>query len=165
MINGLTCVFQNGHLVNNNSPCSPWGEFYLGNEDCAEYFESCAPEIIELLSDNKFTLPCRQWIDQNVCNTNAFINRPGKVAIGTSKFSSSILTVKNGVLTDKVKVQTCNAGGWCDYVFDEGYPLMPLEEVEAYIEKYRHLPGTPSGSEIEADFAFFIPRGYPATIR
>ncbi|MBK7936955.1 MAG: hypothetical protein IPJ82_07575 [Lewinellaceae bacterium] len=89
MINGLTCIFQNGQLVSNDTSCSPWGDFYSDNKPCAPYFENCPEEIMELLSDNKYTLPCRQWIDKNNCNTGVLINRTGKVAIGTSGFSSS----------------------------------------------------------------------------
>lgn len=36
-----------------------------------------------------------------------------------------------------------------DYVFDEDYDLTPLEEVEDYITKNKHLPGIPSAKEIE----------------
>lgn len=38
-----------------------------------------------------------------------------------------------------------------DYVFADGYRLMPLNEVDAYIGKERHLPGMPAAAEIEKD--------------
>lgn len=37
---------------------------------------------------------------------------------------------------------------WPDYVFDKGYELLPLSEVEDYIEAEGHLPGVPSAFEI-----------------
>ncbi|MGB0521702.1 MAG: hypothetical protein ACPGJS_02020 [Flammeovirgaceae bacterium] len=40
---------------------------------------------------------------------------------------------------------------WPDYVFEEGYPLKTLPEVEAHIKKYGHLPNTPSAKVLEAN--------------
>jgi hypothetical protein len=40
---------------------------------------------------------------------------------------------------------------WPDYVFEEGYTLKSLDEVEDYIAKHKHLPGVPSAKEIEQD--------------
>ncbi len=40
---------------------------------------------------------------------------------------------------------------WPDYVFEEGYELMSLDEVEAYIKKNGHLPGVPSAEEVESE--------------
>lgn len=37
---------------------------------------------------------------------------------------------------------------WADYVFDPGYELMPLEQVEAFVTSNRHLPGVPSVGEL-----------------
>jgi hypothetical protein len=34
-----------------------------------------------------------------------------------------------------------------DYVFDEQYPLMPLEQLKAYIAQHKHLPNIPSAAE------------------
>lgn len=41
--------------------------------------------------------------------------------------------------------------GWPDYVFDEGYDLMSLEELEQFVEKEKHLPGLPTAEEIEKE--------------
>ncbi len=38
---------------------------------------------------------------------------------------------------------------WPDYVFRPDYPLMPLEELEAYVRTHRHLPGIPSAAEVQ----------------
>ncbi len=37
---------------------------------------------------------------------------------------------------------------WADYVFEDDYNLMPLYEVEDYINKNRHLPGIPSADKV-----------------
>jgi hypothetical protein len=48
----------------------------------------------------------------------------------------------------KVKV---DAGGWCDYVFQPDYSLMPLWELNAFIKFNKHLPDVPSEKEILRD--------------
>ena len=40
---------------------------------------------------------------------------------------------------------------WPDYVFDKDYELMPLSEVEEFIETNGHLPNVPSAEEMEAE--------------
>ncbi|HLV41287.1 MAG TPA: hypothetical protein VKY37_03320 [Brumimicrobium sp.] len=40
---------------------------------------------------------------------------------------------------------------WPDYVFHKDYPLMPLNEVKAFIDANGHLPNVSSAKEIEAD--------------
>ncbi|MFN0214060.1 MAG: hypothetical protein ACKVT2_07375 [Saprospiraceae bacterium] len=148
-INGFTCHFVNGQLS-----CPPWTNIPENlSITCAPYFEDCLTELADLISDAQYVLPCQQWMTYGPCTTTNIINRTGKVAIGTTNSSpnGSALTVKNGIITDKVKV---TGSGWADYVFEKDYPLMPLEEVEAYIAKYHHLPGTPSTDKLETDGSF-----------
>ena len=38
--------------------------------------------------------------------------------------------------------------GWADYVFEEDYPLLPLESLAEYIKANKRLPGIPSEKEI-----------------
>jgi hypothetical protein len=86
------------------------------------------------------------------CSTTGFIYRPGQVAIGTEhEAPNRALTVKNGIITDKVKITD---NGWADHVFESNYPLLPLETVDAYISKFGHLPGMPSGKSIESSGGF-----------
>lgn len=52
----------------------------------------------------------------------------------------------NGLLyAREVKV---NLDDWADYVFDEDYQLMPLSELQAFIQKNNHLPNVPSAKEM-----------------
>ncbi|MBC7884951.1 MAG: hypothetical protein H7X99_05715, partial [Saprospiraceae bacterium] len=39
--------------------------------------------------------------------------------------------------------------GWADYVFDEDYKLLPIDEVEKYIISNSHLPNIPTASVIQ----------------
>jgi hypothetical protein len=56
--------------------------------------------------------------------------------------------VEKGILTEKVKVAIKTSANWSDYVFDKNYKLMPLPQVEKYIQLNKHLPGIPSAAEV-----------------
>ncbi len=77
------------------------------------------------------------------------IGANGKVGIGVDPpANSSIyrLYVANGIATRDVKV---TAGNWPDFVFADGYRLMPLSELRAFLKRHRHLPGIPSAAEVD----------------
>ncbi len=53
----------------------------------------------------------------------------------------------NGLLyAREIKV---NLDSWPDYVFDANYRLMPLNELQAFIELNNHLPNVPTACEME----------------
>ncbi|MCE7996364.1 MAG: hypothetical protein HEP71_30575 [Roseivirga sp.] len=68
---------------------------------------------------------------------------------GTSQFNGK-LTVDNDIITKKLRV-TANPTAVPDYVFQPGYNLKSLAEVEAYIKANSHLPGIASATEIGAN--------------
>ena len=43
-----------------------------------------------------------------------------------------------------------------DYVFEPDYKLLPLAEVEAFIEANGHLPGVPSANKINSELRFNV---------
>ena len=55
----------------------------------------------------------------------------------------------NGSL--KVKDLWVTLTDWSDFVFDDGYRLMPLGEVERYIDANRCLPDIPSAQQVEEE--------------
>jgi hypothetical protein len=69
----------------------------------------------------------------------------GNVGIGTTN-PTYPLTVNGTVRAKEVIVDT----GWSDYVFDPGYRLAPLAEVELKIKTEKHLPGIPTAREVRA---------------
>lgn len=73
----------------------------------------------------------------------------GQLAIGTDNPKQFMLAVKGDAVFAKVMVRSF--GAWPDYVFQPGYRLPPLSEVEAFIRKNSHLPGVPSAKEVETD--------------
>jgi hypothetical protein len=71
-------------------------------------------------------------------------NSNGYVGIGTTDPQSE-LAVK-GIITARELVITMN--GWSDYVFENDYKLMPINELEQHIKENKHLPGIPTEKEI-----------------
>lgn len=75
----------------------------------------------------------------------------GKVVIGTgiNSFPGDFqLYVKGGILTERVKVAVANSDRWADYVFENGYNLLSLHNVEKHINYYGHLPNVPSAKQM-----------------
>lgn len=68
------------------------------------------------------------------------------VGIGTTNPTYK-LSVNGNIRSKEVVVET----GWADYVFDKKYKLLPLGEVEKFIEQNNHLPNIPSAKEIETN--------------
>ena len=86
--------------------------------------------------------------DLHVGNNGFF---DGQVAIGIPDDNMPDgyrLYVADGILAERIKVALKDSGDWADYVFDEKYNLMPLDEVEAFVKKNKHLPGLPSANEV-----------------
>ncbi|SEL98541.1 hypothetical protein SAMN05421740_1201, partial [Parapedobacter koreensis] len=69
-----------------------------------------------------------------------------RVGIGTMD-PAERLSVNGNIRAKEVKVEMAN---WPDYVFKRDYPLMPLPELETFINDNGHLPGIPSAIEAEA---------------
>lgn len=74
-------------------------------------------------------------------NTNQLPN-----SVGGANTSAYGLYVKGGILTEELRVRT----GWADYVFDENYKLLSLDEVASFIKEKGHLPNVPSEAQVEA---------------
>lgn len=51
------------------------------------------------------------------------------------------------VRTSEVVVES----GWCDYVFEEEYPLMSIDEMKSYIQKHKHLPNVTPAVDVESN--------------
>lgn len=92
---------------------------------------------------------CKQW--EGDCGVNGTIYRTGRVSIGKDYVNSAyMLAVSGKILTEQYKVQKCG-NGWCDYVFDDDYKLLPLSEVEKAIQQNKHLPKTKSAEDIKKE--------------
>jgi hypothetical protein len=91
-------------------------------------------------------------------NSNIWFNGSGsesngKIYIGSNATYPNAtgnykLFVEGGILTEKVKVALRSTANWADYVFEKDYSLMPLKNVETYINEHKHLPGIDSAEEL-----------------
>lgn len=75
------------------------------------------------------------------------ISSNGNIGIGTTAPGPYKLAVEGTIATRKIKVTQVNP--WADYVFETGYKLPRLTEVEQFILKYKHLPDVPSAADAE----------------
>jgi hypothetical protein len=82
----------------------------------------------------------------NINNSNTGVVIIGTVPSPLFSDANLKLAVNGDIYSQKVVV---TATGWADYVFDPGYKLVPLKELEAYVIKNRHLPDMPSTSEVD----------------
>jgi hypothetical protein len=90
------------------------------------------------------------WIQPRYVNQGMFYNTvlnpiAGNVGIGTTNPGSYKLAVEGTIGARKLKVtQTI----WADEVFKPAYKLKPLQEVEQFILKHKHLPDIPSEKQV-----------------
>jgi len=90
-----------------------------------------------------------RFADSENHNTLVMYNT-GKVTMGTPKYdndSNYRLYVKDGIKTERVKVEIASTNGWADYVFNSDYNLLPLNKLDQFIKKNKHLPEVPSKDE------------------
>ncbi len=58
------------------------------------------------------------------------------------------LFVKDGILTEKVKVAISTTDDWSDFVFADDYKLNSIETVEEFVKENKHLPNIPSAEAV-----------------
>jgi len=95
-----------------------------------------AANIIGALTAQSATIP----------TINGNTNVTGTLYVNTINGQSANINGK--IKTKEVEV---TLSGWKDYVFEENYPLMTLQETEDFIKEHKHLPNVPSAAEVEAN--------------
>lgn len=79
-------------------------------------------------------------------DVNGESNFSQRVKIGAPSFATNyMLNVGGGIMAEEVRVQL---QPWPDYVFESSYRLMPLREVEKFIQQEKHLPGVVAAKEV-----------------
>jgi hypothetical protein len=98
------------------------------------------------------------------------ITKDGKVGIGIAEPTATLAVNGDAYVADKVGIGTATpqyeldvrgtghfctlkvkTQGWCDYVFDESYTLLSLEELEQYIKLHKKLPEIPSENDVNTN--------------
>lgn len=82
-------------------------------------------------------------------NLTASFLTNGNVGIGTTNPGNFKLAVEGKIGARGIKVTLQNP--FPDYVFDSAYKLIPLTNVEQFINQNKHLPGIPSAEEVKKD--------------
>lgn len=79
-----------------------------------------------------------------------FITNEGRILVNTNETpdAEAHLAVKGNIWAMKLKI---TQDGWADYVFDSSYRLRPLQEVEQFISRNKHLPDVPSAAQVKKD--------------
>ena len=62
---------------------------------------------------------------------------------------SNRLWVQGGIVVEDLFM--VRSDNWADDVFDEDYPLMPLEQLNQYVTTHKHLPGVPTEASVSRD--------------
>jgi hypothetical protein len=71
------------------------------------------------------------------------------LASGVAYPNAYKLAVGGGMIAESVKVKP--QGEWPDYVFEKGYPMLSLPDLEKFILKNKHLPNVPSAAEVKKE--------------
>jgi hypothetical protein len=92
------------------------------------------------------------YINGSNSTSNTIINGDGtgNVGIGTSNPNGWKLAVNGNIRAKEIKVET----GWSDFVFENGYKLPTLKDVEKHIKEKGHLKDIPSAKEVEKNGIF-----------
>lgn len=94
------------------------------------------------------TMPALGFWKQSA-NQSIYTEAPA-VGIGTGAMGDYRLAVNGKIGCKEVKVEVANGiWAWPDYVFEPGYNLAQLSELETYIMANKHLPGIPKQAEVE----------------
>ncbi|MEP6674295.1 MAG: hypothetical protein ABJA78_04045 [Ferruginibacter sp.] len=94
------------------------------------------------------TVTDKMWIDAD-----------GTVSLGSSNLAAENTSLGTGyklkifgkAIAEEVRVQL--RASWPDYVFQNDYHLMPLNEIENYIKENNHLPGFEKAAVVEKEGA------------
>ena len=89
----------------------------------------------------------KPWGSNGAKNWVLFLHDDGRVGIGTNVLTDGFkLTVAGGINAQRVLI-TELAGA--DFVFENGFHLMSLLELEQFVKNNKHLPDVPSAKEME----------------
>ncbi len=130
--------------------------FYTSNQPLGAFLISANPIFYTDYSNGQSYLSSSFKIVGYDATEKNFVMIRDRIGIGTdSLFCADCndyrLFVKDGIRTEKIKVDIAANNGWADYVFAEDYNLMPLTQVEQFIKQNGHLPEVPTTQEAIAN--------------
>lgn len=135
--NGYQDMLQSVYI----SATSTWAEFMYFRCDNAKWMMRQGVQDAEFMNKGAVYF--------NNDPSGVFSANSGKVGIGTQSIAADVKLQVGG----KVKCQEVEVAvtPWPDHVFKADYNLMPLNEVETFINANSHLPGVPSEAEVASN--------------
>ena len=129
-----------------------WRFHESGANELSIRFRSEAGAIspgLTLWQDGKVSVgPCDVSTDYRLFVTGGLQVDKLSIATTNNPGSYGLYVGNDGILATKVKVALTTTTEWSDHVFHHGYSLMPLTEVQRFINENGHLPGVPSAAEM-----------------
>jgi len=116
--------------------------FYDPNVNDRQYFYN--PRL-EVVNGNEPTIASLLGLTGQSLGPDIFAQRIG---VKTTNLGEFDLAVNGKIRSREIKVEN---GNWADYVFEEGYKITSLPELEKYIKANKHLPDMPTAKEVEVD--------------
>jgi len=86
-----------------------------------------------------------EWVEQQWKKTGSTLSYQHKVGIGVENTGIHALAVNGSINAKEIFVTETVPGS--DYVFEEDYTLMPLTELEKFVNEQKHLPEVMSAKE------------------
>lgn len=149
---------QNKDFRIDNGSIQSWGALVFrpdvdnSGDDVVSFRTSTNREMAKLDDGDLFLRSFNATTGGIISSNGPLKLRPGNDGTGDDVVSfrtgsnEEMARLQNGVLTlDQVRL---NVSTFPDYVFDSNYALMPLEDLEKFIEKNKHLPKMPSEQEV-----------------
>ncbi len=87
-------------------------------------------------------------LQELIINPRNTSNGVRTISIQQNNVENFKVTNEGYVYAREIEVKT---GSFPDYVFEDDYALMPIDELKAYIEENGHLPGAPAAEEVIAE--------------
>lgn len=126
--------------------------FYIGSENVDEprlgFTHNQAHAYIDF-KDNLYFRADKSWLCPLALygNNSVGIGFTPSGTAGDFRNQGYKLAVNGGILCEEVKVIEDVPDA--DFVFEKEYKLMPLEELEAYVNEHKHLPDIQSADEFK----------------
>jgi hypothetical protein len=139
-LDGIKLSHQNGRFASIYTPSLvPGGMNHISQSgDAGIIYGQSLPDAVQ------FGFVIAPWRNSI---TGLRMDKDGNIGIATGDTKGYRLAVNGDAIFTKVKLK--QYGAWPDYVFEGGYLLRPLSELEAFIKDNKHLPEVPSAAEME----------------
>jgi hypothetical protein len=89
------------------------------------------------------------WASTTGTSVHQYNTNNGAIILGAQNLPAAAengtkLVVNGNLLAQKV---TVTQGTWADFVFEKDYRILPLKNLQKFIDKNKHLPGVPSARQ------------------